>query len=136
MGTNSTKGTVLQVSIATVFTPVTQRTSIKPNTRKRNEIETTDLDSADEASIPGIRRAGELEVSGNLDPAEATHAYLLSSYLAGANESWKLILADAGAATDAFSGWIMEHEYGEAKVDQLQTYRAKIKITGATTLTP
>ncbi len=136
MASNATQGTLLQLSISAVFTTIAQRVRVKPNEVKREKIETTDLDSTWESSIAGIPRAGELEMEINYDAGAATHAALWASFGTGTVEAWKLILADSGTATFAFSGWIMSFQPGEATVDGLQKATLKIQVTGAVTLTP
>ena len=130
-----TKGTLLQVSISSTFTTVAQRIRIVPNERTRNEIETTDLDDDDATSVAGIRRAGEVELEGYLDPEDATHAYLEASYASGAIEAWKHILANSAASEYAYSGWIMSFQLGEQAIDGTVRFTIKIKITGAVTHT-
>lgn len=133
---HSAQGTLLQVSISTVFTTIGLRTRINPHDNTRAKLETTDLDSSAEESIAGIRRGGEIELEGNYNAANAQHAYLWASYDAGTVESWKLILADSGAATFAFSGWISSFKVAEAATDVVQKFNIKIQVTGVTVLTP
>lgn len=136
MATTKGQGTLLKLSIASVFTTISQRTSIKPPKKTRNKIETTDLDSTAETSIPGIPRSGECEFTLNYDPIQATHAALETSFTNGVVESWKLIYADPGVAEDAFSGWISEFGREEATTDGLMKCTIKIQITDVVTLTP
>lgn len=136
MAANATQGTLLQLSISSVFTTIAQRVKVVANEVTRAKIDTTDLDSTWETSIPGIPRGGEIELEINYDPGNATHAALWTSLGAGTVEDWKLILADAGAAAFAFEGWITSFKPGEATVDGLQTASLKIQTTGAVVLTP
>lgn len=135
MAVNSSQGTLLQVSISSVFTTIAQRVTIKPNEVTHKDIETTDLDSTAETSIPGIERGGEMELGLNWDMSQATHAFLETSRAARTVLSWKLILADTGLCTDAFSGWIMSRKIGDAETDKKQEATFKIKVTGASSLT-
>ncbi len=136
MGVNATQGTLLKLSISSVFTTVGQRVRVKPAELTRAKIETTDLDSTWETSIAGIPRAGEIELEINYDAAAATHAALWSSFGLGTVESWKLILADTGAAEYAFTGYITSFMPSEAVTDGLQKAMLKIQISGAVVLTP
>lgn len=135
MAVNSTQGTLLKVTIATVLTTVAQRVSIKPNEVSHNEIETTDLDATAETSIAGIERGGELDLTVNWDMSLATHAFLEASRVAKTILVWNLILTDTGACTDAFSAWIKSRKIGDAEVDKKQEANFKLKVTGASTLT-
>jgi len=134
MAVNSTKGTLLQAEISSVFTTIAQRISIKPNEVSHNEIETTDLDASSSTSIAGIERAGELEMTLNWDMSNSTHAFLETTRANRTIINWKLILSDTGAATDSFSGWIMSRKIGDAEVDKKQEATFKIKITAASSL--
>lgn len=129
-------GTVLQLSISSVFTAITQRTQVKPPNFSHADIETTNLDSSWKSFVAGIKEAGEVSFSGHYSPAEVTHAALWTSYGSGTEESWKVILADSGTAEFAFAGYIKEMNIGEAVTDNLVMLDVTIKITGAVTLTP
>lgn len=130
-------GTLLQLDIASVYTTVVQRTEIDPPERTRAKIETTDLDSTDETSIgASIRRNGEVKLKGWHDAAATTHAALLTAYTDGLARNWKIIFADAGNDTDAFSGWVMSYKKGTAQIDGLVEINITICVTGAIANTP
>ena len=128
-----TQGSMLSAAISGTQTTLTKRTKIKPHPRKRAKLETTDLDSADETSLPGIRRGGELELECNWNPKDSTHDYLETSYQAGNIESW--VFTTSAGSTYAFSGWISELDLGEATTDGVLKGSIKIQVTGVTTLT-
>lgn len=138
MATTRGQGTLLKVSIAASYTTISQRTSVTPPKKNRAKIETTDLDSTAETSIPGIMRVGECDMVLNYDPAAATHAYLEASIDAGSQtaESFKLIYSDSGAAEEAFTAWVMELGREEATTDGLMKCAVKLCVTGLNTLTP
>ena len=128
------QGSLLKVSISSTLTAVSKRTKIKGPPRKRAKIETTDLDSVAETSIPGIPRGEEVELELNLNPGDTGHAYLETSYEAGNIESWAYVLSQGSSY--AFSGYITSFELGEVTTDGLQKAMLKIQITGAVVLTP
>ena len=132
MAANATQGTLLKRD----GTTIAQRVTVKPNAHTRAKLETTDLDSTWETSIPGILRGGEVEMEGNYSAADATHAALWSSFGSGTVETWQLILADTGGAVFGFTGWISSMQVGEAKTDGVQKFTIKIQTTGVVTLTP
>lgn len=132
MGTNSTQGTLLKVNSTTIA----QRVRIKPGENQRKEIETTDLDSTDDTYILGIRRGGTYELEINYDPASATHATLWSLYTGNTSASYKLVLADSGAAEIDFTGLLQSFQLGEMTTDNLQKATIKVRVTGSVSLTP
>lgn len=128
--------TLLKVSISASATTITQRTSVGIPSAERAAIETTDLDSTDATFIVGIRRSRELTFEINYDPAETTHAYLWTSYQAGTKDAWTVVLADAGAGTFTFDGYLTAFAPSAAQVDGLVRFTGTVRITGAITLTP
>lgn len=136
MGSTPGNKTLLQLSIASTFTTIVQRIEVAAPERTRAKIETTDLDSDDETSISGIRRNGQVKLKCNHDISLATHAALLAAYADGLPRDWKQIMADTGAETDAFSGWVSSYQKGAAKVDGLVDSSLTIEVTGAITNTP
>ena len=136
MAATKGQGTLLQLSIASSYTTVAQRVDIDMPEFTRAAIETTDLDATWESFVAGIMRSGELSFTANYDPANSTHAQLWTSVGSGTVESWKLILADAGAAEFAFSGLITKFKPGTAETDGLVRLQVCIKLSGTVTLTP
>lgn len=138
MGYAQGSGTLLQLSIASVFTTIAQRVEIEPPERSRVDIETTDLDSTNGTYIPcAVLQNGELRLKVWHDASQATHAALLASLAAGtSSESWKMIFSDTGAEVDAFSGFLKSYKKGTAKVADLIDATIVIKISGAITNTP
>ena len=136
MGVAKGQGTLLQVSISSVFTTIAERTKVKPPPMERGKIVRTNLDSTWQQSVAGLPDGGEVELTCHYDPAATTHAYLWTSFQAGSDEAWKAILTDSGAAEVAFTGWIKKFEPGEAVTDNLVELAITICVTGAVTITP
>jgi hypothetical protein len=132
---NKTKGTLLQISISTVYTTIANRVTVTPAEGTRNKIETTDLDDDAETSVSGIERGGEYTVEGNYDPGNATHAYLWSSFKSGTDQALKLVLANAAASEADFTAWLSGFQIGAATVDGYQKFTAKMQVTGEVTIT-
>lgn len=129
-----TKGTVLQLSISSVFTTITQGVKIKLPKRKRGDIEMTDLADNAKSFAAGIKEAGEVEFEFHTDQAAVTHAALETSYGAGTTDAWKVVWPNATAV--AFSGYINEKHEGDAEIDGKFLGSIKIKIDGDATITP
>lgn len=133
MAVTPAKGTLLQMEIAEVFTTVAQRVSIDPPEMTREKIETTDLDSDAETSIAGIIRPGDVSMTCNIDPANATHQALWAAYQDGGVNSYKLVYADAKQSEDEFDAWISSYKKGTAEVDGLVTLELTFTVTGNVT---
>ena len=69
-------GTVLQATISTVLTAITQRVSIDPANTTVDMKDVTDLDAALVEKLPTIADAGELGLQVWLDPHDPTHQFL------------------------------------------------------------
>lgn len=130
------KGSLLKVSISASQTTIVQQVTFSGPRKTKAAIDTTDLSLSHKTFIAGICDSGEVSFSGLYDPAATTHIYLETSWTGGLVESWNIVLADAGAAVIAFSGFLTALEYGEANVDGVVPINGTIKITGAVTVTP
>lgn len=136
----STQGARLQVLIASTWSTILARKSLKPNQAKKNKVDLTDLDSEAEESMPGILRGGEFGLSIYLDEGTPTHAYLSTSfYTASADpqdaiESWRYI-TNKGSIYP-FDGWISGLANGAADTDGAQMQDIEITITGPTSVNP
>lgn len=101
------KGTKLQASIATVFTPIAQLLDMKLPTMKSETFEGDTLDN-EEAGIPkkptGRTDAGDVSASLFFDPALASHKFLLSLLKEPATQAWKIVFADTGKTEWPFTG--------------------------------
>lgn len=128
--------TLLKVTISASLTTITQRVSLKLPKVTRTAIETTDLDSTWDTIIVGLKRSEPFEFVLNWDPAETTHAYLWTSVTGGVLEVWQFVMADGGAATIGFSGYVLSDESQDIAVDGLVRKTFTVKPTGAITLTP
>lgn len=128
-------GSLLKVSISTVFTTVARQVRHSGPGQTRADIDTTVLTDTTRQFIAGIRNGGEVTMEGYMDYSDSTQVYLDTSFASGTIESWKRIMADSGAAEIAFSGYIKNLEYGSAEIDQLVPISITIKVTGAVTVT-
>lgn len=130
-------GTQLKVSISSSLTTVAQQLSFGPVARTRARIDVTGLTDTFEVIKAGLKRADVLPFSAWVDPANATHAYLQTSYAGAISETWQILSADAGAATIDFTGFLSKFEYfGEVGVDQYVQIRGEITLTSDLTITP
>lgn len=130
------KGSLLKVSISAAQNTVAQQVTFSGPRKTRTAIDTTDLSLSHKTFVVGINDSGEVSFMGHYDPANTVHQYLETSWTNSVVESWNIVLADAGAAVIAFSGYLTALEYGEANVDNVVSISGTIKITGAVTVTP
>lgn len=131
-------GSLLKVSISASFTTIANQVQFSGPAGKKAAIDKTHLASTSKGFLAGIRDWGEVTVTGNLAHAEASQAYLLTSFKTepGPNESWKAVLADSGAAEVTFSGPIIGLEFGQAGIDGLIPFTATIKVDGDVSVAP
>src|SRR5436190_12910413 len=126
--------TLLQVSIASTFTTIGQRTNISLGGFKVGTDKITHLDSVGEEKRPSIFDAGTLKCQFEWLGSDATHQFLMTNILAPATLSWKLILSVPTHGTWAFSGHVidfalsgMDEGFGHVLAD------IEIDITGVPT---
>ena len=95
------KGTVLQISISSVFTTVAQVKKIDYPDDETQFFDGTGLDSTDvEDGIPtGFSIPGSVSADLFYDPLDAVHQKLISSRIAHTIESWKITNPNIGATT-------------------------------------
>jgi len=129
-------GSLLKVSISASFTTFTQQSKFGALKRKRARIDVTGLGDTFEVLKAGIKRADGMAFSGWYDPADTVHQYLETSMNNNVVESWKVVLADAGAAEMTFSGWLEDLTHGEIAVDGYMEISGIIVLTTNLTVTP
>jgi hypothetical protein len=128
------KGTTLKVSISTVFTIIAQLKNITPPGKKMGTTETTHLLSTDKEFISTIREGGDVKFTVEWDPANTTHAYLLTAFDAGTMESWKVTLPNGTII--AFTGILTDFPWDQLDVEAVAMIDLTIKVSGAVTVTP
>ena len=106
----SSKGAVIQLSIAAVFTTIAQTTDIKCPSPKVQVENVPDLSSG--VGIPkqvtGYTDAGQFGGSVYFDPADATHKAITAYLASPASSSWKIIYSDVAPTTWSFSGIVTD----------------------------
>lgn len=117
-------------------TTIAGRTKITAAPMTRAKLETTDLDSFWEQSIPGIPRLGELKFEMNWDPGNATQAAVYDWFANGTTGNWTVTLPDAGNAMLITTAYVVGIEPGESAVDAVQKATVTVQPTGNLTLTP
>jgi hypothetical protein len=130
-------GSTLKVTISAALTAIAQLESFGPITRTRARIDVTGLADTFEVIKGGIKRGEIVAFSAWLDPANATHAFMQTSYASTVNETWQVLSADTGAATIDFTGFLSKLEYwGEVNVDQYVKISGEITLTSDITIIP
>lgn len=130
------KGTVLQLSISSVYTAIAQLRRVTPPNMEMGTVEITDINDTWRKFLATIKDGGNVVFAIRYDPAQATHAQLWTSFGLGTSEAWKVIFADAGVAEVGFSGIITNLGWGEANVDAIMEQELTLKVDGAVTITP
>lgn len=130
------KGTLLQVSISSVFTTVAQRVSLDGPDRSVGTAETTTLDSTAKTFRATIVDNGTVGGKLYFDPQDATHLYLIGLVDTPGMASWKLTVPDADATVFAFSGILTKLKMTGMEVEGNLEAEFEIKISGAVTHTP
>lgn len=83
--------------------------------------------------IQGFRDAGEVELNGYYDAGDAGQAALRTAYDSGAIGAFEVCFPDGSKA--AFSGFVKGYTVGSAEVDGAIGFGAKLRVSGAVTLT-
>jgi len=130
------KGTLLQLSISSVFTTISQRVQVLPPAMKNPRFDTTNLDNTWRSTRATIPDGGEVNMIIQYDASQVTHAALWTSFQAGTNEAWKIILTDTNTAEIAWSGHIEEFSFDAAEVENVLQANLKIAVNGAIVITP
>jgi hypothetical protein len=130
------KGTLLQLSISSVFTTISQRVQVTPPDMENPRQDTTNLDNTWRTNRSTIPDGGTVGMIIQYDAAAVTHAALWTSFVAGTTEDWKIVFTDTGAAEIPWSGHIEKFTFGEADVDNLILATLAITVSGAVTITP
>ena len=129
------KGTELKLSIASIYTGISQVQKITPPSGEMGTVETTHLLSSAKEYMSTILDGGELTFTIEWDPSDATHQELWSAFKSGATRSWQTVFNDAGNATVAHDGIITGFPWDEADVESVITIPITIKISGDIVLT-
>jgi len=120
------------------FTTVAEVREIGGPNMSRDAIDVTNHSSpgAWRQFISGLKDAGEIPLDLNFLPADATHDQstgLLSLFVSGEQNNFRLILPDAVTTQLAFAGIVTGFEIVPSLEDRLQA-NVTIKVTGAVTI--
>lgn len=102
------KGTTIGITTAssTTFVTVAQVVSVVPSQTEWRETEVTHLGSAFVEKISTIPEVGPTSFIIERDPANATHASLLTALSTGNDVSVRITYTDTGTAVDEFAGFV------------------------------
>jgi len=134
-------GSLLQIgdgATPEVFTAVAEITDLTPPNMSRDSIEVTTLNSTSgyREFIAGWRDGGEVSLTANWLPTNATHdddTGLLEQWDDDDLHNYRIVLPDT-LATIAFSGFLTAFE-PELPRDEQGKLNCTIKISGAVTIT-
>jgi Lambda phage tail tube protein, TTP len=136
MAKYTSKGTIIQKSIASVFTTIAQVKSIDAPKAKVEVVDISDLSTGagKVKGVTGYADGGEAGGSCFFDPADTTHKNLTESLstIPTAADSWKVIYSDVAPTTWPFSGWLTNFDV-KAAVGQFLMADFSITLTGLPT---
>ncbi len=121
-----------------VFTNISNVTTINESGAQRSEIDVTNLDSTAMEYAPGLVDFGSMTFEVNWDPLEATHVTLDSIFLSGAVRDWRITesprVTPPTGETTYFKGYVSALTKTRA-VNQVVKASVTIRVTGATNIT-
>lgn len=102
------KGTTIAITTAssTTFVTVAQVVSIQPPQTEWRQTEVTHLGSGFVETLATIPEVGPCSLIVERDPANATHASLLTALSTGNDVSVRITYTDTGTAIDEFAGFV------------------------------
>lgn len=121
------KGTTIGVTIASAVTTLAQVQKITPPKMSREEIDTSHLGSLAKEKMAAIADGGDVEFTVEWWPEDTGHAYLWTSFQAGANETWTITLSDG--TTIVFTGFLKEFPWDEVSLESAVTIKFTIAVT-------
>lgn len=128
-------GTILQVSIASVFTNVWEILSITPPEYTMDPIDITHMESPDNMRefMGSLGESGELAFKVQYKPTDATHKFLLSLRGVKTPTNFKIKWTDTAVSPWTFAGLLTAFGAEEITVDGKCTAQCKFKISGLVT---
>jgi len=121
-----------------VFTNISNVTTINESGAQRSEIDVTNLDSTAMEYAPGLVDFGSMTFEVNWDQLEATHVILDSIFLSGAVRDWRITesprVTPPTGETTYFKGYVSALTKTRA-VNQVVKASVTIRVTGATNIT-
>jgi len=118
------------------FTAIAELTELSTPTESRDDIEVSNMSSANGTKefIAGWRDGGEVSFKANWLPTNATQdktTGLRAAYASNANQNWKIILPSS-VLTISFAGHLTALN-GELPIDAQAQLSGTIKVSGAIT---
>jgi hypothetical protein len=141
MATVVAQGSKFSATISGVLTEIGGRISISPPKGSKPEIKITTLGSTAQEYAGGLPDLGEVSVEYLLDPQNATHAALLSWFIATSSAVvCKIELPDGinggAGSTFNFSAFPKGFEPNELTTDEIVSVTLSFKVSGSVTFTP
>jgi len=128
------KGTVLQLSIASVYTAIAQAMEINAPDAEVQDFDATCLDSGVgmEHKPTGYTEGGKCSASGMFDPQHASHKACTAFLAAPAIALWKIVWSDGATTAWPFSGLLKKFTPKASVADGLK-YDLEIQLDGLVT---
>jgi predicted secreted protein len=127
----------LKVEISSVYTAVAQVRDINGPNMSADPIDVSDRDSAWKQFLAGQRDGGELTFDLVYDPDLASQSAsvaggLLTLFIAGTSNNFRVTFADATPATATFAGFVQSVQ-PKAPYNDAQTADVTVKVSGQVT---
>lgn len=118
-----------------IFTAIAEVVTFDPPGGEADEVEVTNLDSADRRKehIQGMIESGEVAMEMNFLPTDATQnssTGLIADLASGTVKNWQLLYSDAAGTTATFAGFIKAFAPGTVETGAALRATATIKVTG------
>ena len=135
MTTIASKGTELQLDIASTFTEVVQLEDVSFGGSAVGFFEAPTLDQAS-AGIPkvatGYANGGQVSASGYFDPVAATHQAITDLITTPADSSWKVVWSDSANTEWPFTAIVTGFDPSASVSDGLR-FELNMEIDGLVT---
>ncbi len=125
----TTKGTLLQLEIASTYTTIGQRVSIDGPQTSVTEVEVTDLDSTIVETVPGLPDPGSISFTCYLDWADAAHDDIFGFAGSPSVEQWRLVFPTTTPTNLSFDGYVTAWSPTGLEANGMAQFNATIRLT-------
>ena len=128
------KGTLIKYKTGGSYATIGQVTKISPPSEEMGTVETTLITDAARTFLATILDSGEVTLTVQWNPADTSHAALLTAKNAGTLLDLEILFTQA--TTIQFFGVITKWPIDEIDVEGVVTLPITLKLSGAVTVTP
>ncbi|PCI51394.1 MAG: hypothetical protein COB49_01955 [Alphaproteobacteria bacterium] len=118
-----------------VFDAIAELTSCQSPSETRDQIETTNFDSAAKEFIAGLKDGGEAQFDMNFVPGDAGQTSVRSAFDSGQLRNFLIVFTDAATTTLDFKALVLQKPIASGGVGEALTSSLTIKVSGTVTWT-